>query len=62
MGSSMSTLAVALGLGIWGASDFTPLRGPHYERPPGRPGIKKYRVKRRARNRVASKSRARNRA
>jgi len=62
MGSSISSLALALGLGVWGSNDFTPLRGPHYERPPGRPGIKAYRAKRKVRNRMASKSRARNRA
>lgn len=36
-------------------------RTPRYERPPGRPGIKKYRIKRKARNRMALASRRRNR-
>lgn len=37
-------------------------RAQRWKRPEGRPGIKAYRVKRRIRNRMAAKSRARNRA
>lgn len=53
--------AAALLVGLTGG-DYTPASARDcYRRPTGRPGVKKYRVKRRIRNRIASRSRARNR-
>lgn len=62
MNKMTKTQQMAAALGIAALMSPMPLAPRFYGRPPGRPGVKKLRAKRKVRNRMAKISRRRNRA
>lgn len=62
MSKMTKTQQVAAALSIAALMSPLPLMPRFYGRPPGRPGVKKLRAKRKVRNRMVKNSRRRNRA